>query len=213
MKGASIAGALWLAAAAPAAATDVNVIGLFHGKAVVVVDRGMPKTLSVGERTPEGVVLISADSKSAVVEVDGRRETLTMGQHFETAAQTGSRDSTTLSADSQGHFLVDGQVNGAHVRFLVDTGATFVSLPRSLVRRLGIDLATAERGASQTANGVVTVYRVKLDSVTVNGLTLRNVEGVIHEQGGLDVALLGMSFLNRTEMRRDGQSLTLVKRY
>lgn len=213
MKGASIVGAMVLAASGASAATDVNVIGLFHGKAVVVVDRGMPRTLSVGERTPEGVMLVSADSKSAVVEVDGRRETLTMGQHFETAAQTGSRDSTTLAADSQGHFLVDGQVNGVHVRFLVDTGATFVSLPRSLVRRLGIDLSTAERGASQTANGVVTVYRVKLDSVTVNGLTLRNVEGVIHDQAGLDVALLGMSFLNRTEMRRDGQSLTLVKRY
>jgi aspartyl protease family protein len=104
-------------------------------------------------------------------------------------------------------------VNGVHVRFLVDTGATFVSLPSSLARRLGIDLATAQRGSSQTANGVVTVYRVMLDSVTVNGLTLRNVAGVIHEQAGLDVALLGMSFLNRTEMRRDGQSLTLVKRY
>jgi aspartyl protease family protein len=202
---------LW--SSASAAATEVNVIGLFHGKAVVVVNRGAPRTLSGGESTPEGVVLVSSDSNGAVLEFDGKRETLAMGQHFETAAQTGARDRTVLPADSQGHFLVEGQVNGAFVRFLVDTGATNVLVPRALARRLNIDLANAERGTSLTANGAVTVYRVILDSVTVNGLTLRNVVGEVQEQGSMDVALLGMSFLNRTEMRRDGQSLILTKRY
>ncbi len=204
--------ALPLVAALPAFATDVNVIGLFPGKAVIVVGRGAPRTLSVGD-TVEGVKLLAADSKGATVEVDGKRDTLQMGQHFETAAQTGERGSVTLFPDDRGHYLADGQVNGAHVRFLVDTGATMVSLPSSEASRLGIDWRKGRRGYSRTANGLSVVYAVMLDSVTLGGITLYNVEGLVHDAAGLDTALLGMSFLGRTEMRREGQNLTLVKRY
>ena len=136
-----------------------------------------------------------------------------MGQHFESAEQTGARPSVTLAPDSRGHFVTDGQVNGVHMRFLVDTGATMVSLPVSAAARLGIDYKQGRRGYSQTANGVSVVYNVMLDSVTVGGVTIMNVEGLVHEAAGLDVALLGMSFLSRTEMRREGPTLTLVKRY
>ena len=204
--------ALLLAAALPAHATEVNVIGLFPGKAVIVIGRGQPRTLSVGD-TVDGVKLLAADSKGATVEVDGRRDTLQMGQHFETAAQTGERGSVTLFPDDRGHYLADGQVNGAHVRFLVDTGATMVSLPSTEASRLGIDWKKGRRGYSRTANGVTIVYSVMLDSVTVGGITIYNVEGLVHDAAGLDTALLGMSFLGRTEIRRDGQNLTLVKRY
>ena len=198
---------------APAAwALDVNVIGLFPGKAVVVIDRGAPRTMAAGE-TVEGVKLISADSRAAVIEIDGKRQTLEMGQHFESAALTGSRQSVTLAPDSRGHYIADGMVNGVHVRFLVDTGATMVSLPASEALRLGIDYRKGVRGRSQTANGVTTVWRVMLDSVTLGDITILNVEGVVHESAGLEVALLGMSFLSRTEMRREGSNLTLVKRF
>ncbi len=199
--------------ALPAHAIDVNVVGLFAGKAVITVDRGAPRTLSVGERTPEGVRLVAADHKAAVVEIEGKRLTLEMGQHFESPEQTGTRSTVTLAPDSRGHFVVDGQINGSHMRFLVDTGATFVSLPATEAARLGIDLRNARRGFSQTANGAVPVYRVMLESVTVGTVTIYNVEANVHGGPGLDVALLGMSFLNRTEMRRDGGNLTLVKRF
>ena len=198
---------------ASASATDVNVIGLFPGKAVVVVNRGAPRTLSVGEATSEGVRLLSVDSGSATVEVDGKREKLEMGQHFETAASTGARDSVTVAADSRGQFVASGQVNGNHIRFVVDTGATYVAIPASEARRLGVDLAHAQRGATMTANGPVAVYKVNLDSVSVGGVTLYNVEATVHPMPGMDVGLLGMSFLNRMEMRREGESLTLTKRY
>src|SRR6185369_13984576 len=82
-------------------ATDVNVIGLFPNKAVIVIDRGAPRTLSVGD-TVNGVKLLAADHNGATVEVDGRQETLQMGQHFETAAQTGGRKSVVLAPDDRG---------------------------------------------------------------------------------------------------------------
>jgi aspartyl protease family protein len=201
--------------AGAANATDVNVIGLFSGKAVVVIDKGAPRTLAVGQKTPEGVVLISSDSKRAVLEIDGKRETLEMGQDFYGAArQTSERPSVTLPADSRGQFYADGQVNGAHVRFVVDTGATTVLIPGPDADRLGLDYRNkGQMGHISTANGTATAYRVVLDSVTIGGITAYNVEAVVAEGSGLDVALLGMSFLNRTEMRRDGAYMTLTKRY
>ena len=199
--------------ALPALATEVNVIGLFTGKAVVVIDRGTPRMMSAGQRSPEGVLLIAADSKTATLEIDGKRQVLELGQHAESAELTGARQSVTLAADGNGQFMAEGQVNGSRVRFLVDTGATLVTLPASEAQRLGIDYKRGEQAVSQTANGRMIVYRVRLDSVVVGGMTLTSVDAVVPDSPGLDVALLGMSFLNRTEMRREGSSLTLTKRY
>jgi aspartyl protease family protein len=196
-----------------AAALDVTLIGLFPGKAVVTVNRGAPRTLAVGQSTPEGVKLISTDGRSALLEVEGKRLTVEMGQHFETASLTGARRSVTLAPDSRGHFVTDGAVNGAHIRFLVDTGATLVAIPAREAARLGIDYRKGSRGISQTANGAIAFWRVTLDSVTLGDVTLTNVEGAVHESAGLDMALLGMSFLGRTEMKREGATLTLTKRY
>ena len=206
-------GACAAIAAPSAAATDVNVIGLFPGKAVVVIGRGAPRTISVGQKTPEGVVLVSSTSEQAVLEVDGKRETLGMGQHFETASQTEARPSVTLPADSRGQFFADGSVNGAHIRFMVDTGAATVLIPASEADRLGVDYRKGTPGRVQTANGSARAYRVVLDSVKVGSITAYDVDAVVAQAQGLDVALLGMSFLNRTEMRRDGAYMTLTKRY
>jgi len=196
-----------------AAATEVNVVGLFPGKAVVTINRGAPRTLSVGQKTAEGVVLLSVDSAKAVLEIDGKKQTLEMGQHFESSASTGTRNSVTLSADSRGHFVTQGAINGATARFLVDTGATTVAIPAGEARRMGIDYTKGDRGYSSTAGGVVPIFRVRLDSVTVGDITLMGVDGVVMEGQGMDVILLGNSFLNRTEMRREGTTLTLTKRF
>jgi aspartyl protease family protein len=204
--------ALCLAGAFPAAATDVNVIGLFPGKAVVVVNRGAPRTLSVGQKSPEGVLLVSVDDKGAVLEIDGKRQSLEMGQHFESQEQTGSRNTVILAPDTRGHFVSEGAVNGLPLRFLVDTGATLVAIPAAQARRLGIDYRRGIRGQSQTAAGIVPVFRVTLDSVSLGGITIHQVDAVVLEST-MDVALLGMSFLNRTEIRREGVNLTLIKRF
>ncbi|MGL4409523.1 MAG: retropepsin-like aspartic protease family protein, partial [Zoogloea sp.] len=70
----------------------------------------------------------------------------------------------------------------------------------------------AQPASLQTANGVVQAWRVKLDTVQVGDVTLRNVDGIVH---GADMpfVLLGMSFLNRMEMRRDGNTMVLRQRY
>jgi aspartyl protease family protein len=204
-----------LLASAAAHAVDINVVALTTGKAVVVIDGGKPQTLTVGQSTPEGVKLISASSESATFEVAGRRQTLTPGQGAAITTSPPERGggSITLTADSRGHFFTTGAVNGMSLRFMVDTGATAVAMSSSDAKRAGVNYLAGIRMFTQTANGIVPVYRVKLDRVRVGEITLNNVDAVIVEGDRLPIALLGMSFLNRMEMKRDGDTMTLIKRF
>ena len=207
--------ALLTVLAAPAAhAVDITVSALFSGKAVLVIDGGKPRTLSVGQSTPEGVKLVSANSESAIVEFEGKRQTLAVGQgtRVASAPTASSSGRTTIVADSRGHFYTTGQINGMSVRLLVDTGASTLSLSSVDARSLGIDYRGGKRMTANTANGPIPVYLVRLDNVRVGDITLNNVEASVSE-GPHHVALLGMSFLNRTQMNRDGDTLTLVRRY
>ena len=98
------------------------------------------------------------------------------------------------------------------MRFMVDTGATSIAIPAADANRLRIDYQKGRRVSTQTANGVAPAYLVTLDSVRIGGIELNNVEAIVIEQG-LAVGLLGNSFLSRTEMRREGQTMTLTKRF
>ena len=213
----TLAAALALAAAVgtspEANAADVSLIGLMRDRAVLVINGSKPRTLQVGEVTPEKVKLVTANSESAVVEIEGRRQTLTMGQSISLGGGPGGTK-TTLTADGRGHFMVTAQVNGVSMQFIVDTGASVVTISSGDARRAGINYLNAPRGQMQTANGITTGYRVSLDTVRLNDVTLNNVEGVVVEGNVLGgIGLLGMSFLNRMEMRRDGMQMTLTKRF
>jgi len=191
----------------------VNVIGLFGGKAMVSIDGGKQRMLSVGQTTPEGVRLISADSNSATFEIGGKRQTLSLGQRIYTEFKSSGKPTATLAADVRGHFFTMGSINGGSTRFMVDTGASMISMSSTEAKRLGVSYLGGERGYTSTANGVVPVYRVLLDSVKVGDIVLNQVEGTVIEGDTLGVTLLGMSFLKRLEMRREGETMTLVKQY
>src|SRR5688572_15372170 len=126
----SVASLLFASAQLSARAADIAVTALFSGKAVVVIDGGKPRTLSVGQVTPEGVKLLSASSESAVLEYNGQRQTLTTGQgtRLGSAAPPAGSGRTTLIADSRGHFITTGTINGVSVQFVVDTGASSVAM-------------------------------------------------------------------------------------
>jgi len=209
----NLLGLFLLCAASIAYATEVNVIGLFSGKAMVSINGGRQQVLAAGETSPEGVKLISADSAAAVLEIDGKRQTLAMGQAANIQSAAGSGNPTTvLTSDARGHFITSGSINGASVRMMVDTGATFVSMSSAEARRIGLSYLGGARGVVSTANGIVPAYRVTLNTVKVGNITLYQVEGLVQESS-MPFALLGMSFLKRLEMKRDGSSMTLVKKY
>jgi aspartyl protease family protein len=191
---------------------DVALIGVIGDKAAVLaLDGGEPKTVKVGQ-TWNGISVVSVAKDRATVKIDGRERVLLQGQHYRGSIPSSSRESVTLAADTRGHFVTEGSVNGIAVRFIVDTGATVVALPGSDARRLGIDYRAGRRGTTQTANGPVEVFSVKLDNVKVGAIELTSVDALVIEKG-LEIALLGMSFLNRVEMRREGQTMTLIRRF
>jgi aspartyl protease family protein len=196
--------------ALPAVATEVGLAGVLGSKALLVIDGGQPRTLAVGQAY-NGVKLLAVNGDSVQVEMGGKRRSLRLGQNAVSDAGGGS-EPVILRADPQGHFQTEGAINGVSIRFLVDTGATAVSIGAADARRLGLDLDKAERGYSETANGRTEVRRVKFDTVKVGNIVLHNVEGIVHAQD-MPFALLGMSFLNRTDMQRSGDTLTLKRRF
>lgn len=199
----------------PARAADVAMIGVIGDKAAVLaLDGGDPKTVKVGQ-TWNGIKVIEVQGDRATVEIDGQRRLLRRGMHYRSAASAAAssgRQSITLAADSRGHFFSDGAVNGIPVRFIVDTGATVVALPASEALRLGLDYRKGERALTNTAGGPVEAFRLQLDRVRLGDIELSGVDAVVIERG-LNVTLLGMSFLNRLEMKREGQSMTLIRRF
>lgn len=200
-----------VAGVAGAQAAGIEVVGLFPGKAVLVVDGGMPKTYSVGATIAPGMKLVASSPTGATIESNGKRETLALGQHAGSSGG-GSGGGVTLRADGRGHFVAEGQINGGMVRMLVDTGASIIALPAHDAVRLGINYRSGQIIPVSTANGVKPAYLVKLDTVRVGDIVLHQVDAAVSEQG-LPHILLGMSFLNRTDMQRSGDTMTLKKRY
>jgi aspartyl protease family protein len=201
-----------LVAATPAWALDVQLIGTFGDQAAVLsIDGGEPRTVRAGQKFGP-VSVISVGKDRATVDIEGKRQTLQRGQHYTAKSAPDDRQSAVLAADGRGHFHADGAINGGSMRFILDTGATSIALPAADAVRLGLDYRKGRPATIHTANGAAPAWRVKLDSVRVGGIELQNVDALVLEQG-LDVALLGMSFLNRVEMFRSGDSMTLKRRF
>lgn len=105
----------------------------------------------------------------------------------------------TIPADMRGHFLVDAEVNGTAVTFLVDTGASSVVLSPQDARRIGLEperLRFTERFG--TANGTVRAAPVELREIRIGQLAQRYVPASVNE-APMGISLLGMTFLSRLE--------------
>ncbi len=194
-----------------AVAEEVGLAGIMGSKALLMINGGEPQSVKVGEALG-GVKVLAIQNDQVVVEIGGKKRPLRVGQHAVGAASADGSGKIVMTADAQGHFFATGNINGTSVRFLVDTGATMVSLGASDARRIGLDFNRGQKGMSQTANGQTVVSKVQLDTVRIGDTTLHNVDALIH-QNEMPVALLGMSFLNRMEMQRDGSTMTLKKRF
>lgn len=116
------------------------------------------------------------------------------------------------AADS--HFYVRAEVDGTPVRMVFDTGASTVALRYEDAARIGIDPASLDFSVlTETANGTGRAARVVLPSLTIGGITRRNVAATVHRPGALGISLLGQSFIQRLgEIRSQGNQLMLVDR-
>ncbi|QEY61112.1 TIGR02281 family clan AA aspartic protease [Metapseudomonas lalkuanensis] len=203
------------------AATQVQVVGLFPGAAVINVD-GQRKLVKVGQTGPGGVQVISADSKGAVLRVDGVERSYGLSREYNPATSTDSPGSPaapqkaqlSIARGNNGHYQVAGSIEGHPVQFLVDTGATSVAMNESQARRLGIDYRVKGLPMkASTASGTVNAWRVKFDRIKVGSLEVLGVEGAVIEGEAPVEVLLGMSFLNRVRWREEQGVLMLESKF
>ena len=199
----------------PLLAVDKIVInGLFQDKAIATID-GKQRILKKDKPSPEGVLLIEANSKEAIIEIDGKRETYTLGNHIGSSFKEPSDGKKLiLVPDPSGMYTISGTINGSSVDFVVDTGATLVSINSNIAKRLGIDYKLeGKESVSYTASGKDKIYLVNLKRVRVGDIELHNVKGAVHEGDFPVITLLGMSFLGKLDMKREGRLMELQKKY
>jgi aspartyl protease family protein len=195
-----------------AAAQTVSLAGSMGDKALLVIN-GAPRTVALGA-TRDGVRVLSVNGNEATVEIDGKRVALALGGvpvNLGGAGSEATGSRIVMSADSGGHFLAAGAINGKPVQFLVDTGATVIALSRADAQRIGIDYSKGTPGLVSTANGQVVGYRVVLSTVRIGDVQVHNVEANV-SPGEMPYVLLGNSFLTRFQMKRENDLLTLDRR-
>jgi len=194
---------------------SVALTGVSGNKALLVVEGGAPRFLSVGQ-SHQGVKLLALQDDVATVEVGGQRQTLRVGEAQVSLGNTGpaqgSGQRIVLTADGQGHFMPSGQINGKTVQFMVDTGATNVILSQSDARRINLPFEKGQRVNVSTANGTVVGHQLRLDQVRVGDVQAFGVAAVVLPQS-MPYVLLGNSFLQRFQMQRQNDQLVLEKRF
>lgn len=195
------------------AVDQIVVEALFTDKTMVSVD-GVRRLLKLNQPSPEGLRLISATSKEAVIELNGERQTYPLGGHITTRFSKPEQLTANVWRDQAGAYTTVGTINGLTVNFLVDTGATAVAMHANQAKRLGISYRLEGNPIYvSTANGTTPAYDVTLDRVQVGDITLRNIRGFVIDSNGPGRVLLGMSFLNRVKMEDQGSVLVLEQRF
>ena len=214
MKALVVAAQLLAAAAGAHAASSVMLTGTIGSRAILIVNGAPPKTVAVGE-TFQGVKLVSLQAEQAVVELDGKRVNLRMDTPVSIGGGGGSGaggSRIVLPADSRGHFMTQGAINGRPVTFMLDTGATSIALSADDAQRIGLDYSKGQRIQISTANGMSSGYRLRLRSVRVGDVEVYDIDAIVSPQP-MPFVLLGNSFINRFSMRRDADQMVLEKRY
>lgn len=214
MKAFIVAAQLMAAAAVAHAAGSVTLTGTIGSRAILIVNGNPPKTVAVGE-SYQGVKLVSLQAEQAVVELDGKRVNLRMDTPVSIgggAATGGGGSRVVLTADSRGHFMTQGAINGRPVTFMLDTGATSVALSMADAQRIGLDYTKGQRVQIGTANGTTQGYRLRVQSVRVGDVEVYDIDAVVSPES-MPFVLLGNSFINRFSMRRDADQMVLEKRF
>ncbi|BCL76327.1 hypothetical protein JHS3_20630 [Jeongeupia sp. HS-3] len=207
-----LAAALVVALTAPAVlATNITLMAVLGNKAILNVD-GVQRTVVVGQ-SAGNIKLLALNSEAATIAAGGAQKRLLLGEGY---TVSGGRDdgggSLTLMADGGGHFYTDIRINGVAQKAVVDTGASFISLSNSVAEKMKIDYRKGREGTASTANGKISVWVTKVPKVQIGNLMLYDVDVSVQNGNTLDIVLLGNSALNRFQMKRDNDLLTLTKK-
>ncbi|HMY29009.1 MAG TPA: retropepsin-like aspartic protease [Agitococcus sp.] len=199
---------------------EVKVLGLFGDRAFIKVDE-KSAVIRIGQ-SHQNVQLKSISNQKAILLVDNKDIALGLGDSYQSAPPVVEekkpevvkpKASVTIYSNLGHQFITSGVINGRIVSFVVDTGATSISMSRKHAQRLGIDFrAKGKEGLSSTANGDVKHWQMMLNSVKVGAITLSFVEANIRDTEDDLPILLGMSFLSRVKLEQSGQKMVITEK-
>ena len=202
--------ACWLANCSWAA-PDVKVEGLFKGAAYLRIGS---ETLLMrqGQSHESGVKLMQADSKQAVIQIEGKVHRLGLHSAIGGSYQAPEISQVTIQKNDYNQYIVAGSINGMPVDFLVDTGANVVALSGTQARKLGLQFKLlGVPSKTVTASGITDSWQVQLDQVKVGDISVQGVEASIVDGDYPTKVLLGMSFLEQVRLTESNRVLTLEK--
>ncbi len=200
-----------LVAPSLAQAQAVALAGILGSKALLVVDANPPKAVGAGDEY-QAVKVLAVTKDEATIEVNGARRTLRLGEApVSVGARGGSGKRIVLMADSRGHFVNTGTINGRMMQYMVDTGATTISIGRTDAERMGLNYQGGEPVRMNTANGVAQGWRMRLDSVRLGDVEVLGVDAIVTPQP-MPYVLLGNNFLTQFQMTRLNDQMVLEKR-
>ena len=194
-----------------ATASDLVVEALLPGIAVLKID-GIRTTLREGE-TQQGVRLISADARTAVVEIGGRQQQLQVSQRISGQFTKPEERSVRVARNEQMQYRTTAEINGVRLPVIVDTGANVVAMNSAHAERMGIDDEEGIPSQVQTAGSVVPARSVTLDTVSVGGIRIDSVDATVIDGPHPAVILLGMSYLQHVNLEERDGVLTLRARW
>jgi|AntAceMinimDraft_1070359.scaffolds.fasta_scaffold107153_1 aspartyl protease family protein len=212
MKFAALITALLLVAVPARAAetVEIDVLGLFKDSAIVSVN-GEQVLLKLGVTTKEGISLVSADSRGAVIKINDELMNLDLSSKI-SARYAPSMGTTVAIAQANNQYRTTGSINGRPVMFVVDTGATVVAMNEEHARDLGLDLRLARPFNATTASGQVKSLQLMVAEMTVGDIKVNNVSvAVLPGEFPVDI-LLGMSFLRKVEISQNAGLMLLKSR-
>ena len=128
-------------------------------------------------------------------------------QNVSTQVLSGGQKQVVLESSSYGHYIATGRINNSEVTFLVDTGASHISVPESVAKKIGLKQGAPTRVS--TANGTITVYATTLDQVSIGEISLNDIRANINPYMQGDEILLGMSFLRSLSVTHEDEQLTI----
>lgn len=204
-----------LALAFPVAAAqelEIDVLALFKDAALMSIE-GEQILLRAGDRSPHGILLVSATSKGAVIEISGKTLNLSLSTQISAAFKVPESPSVSIMLNSAGQYKTSGSINGRPVTFLVDTGATIVAINSVTAVLLGLHPERGRILRATTASGVVESREVYIETLKVGGITARNVQAAVIQGNYPEEILLGMSFLRNVDINETSGIMKLKARY
>lgn len=174
---------------------------------------GQQRLLRSGQRSPEGILLISADARRALVEMDGKRRELTLSQRIAGNFAETEPTEIQITRNNNHQYLTNGEINGRRLLMLIDTGANSVALSAAQARDLGIDYRRGTPSQVSTAGGVKPAWSITLDKVSIGGIAVNYVPAVVIEGDFPQTALLGITYLKHVGLREDNGIMYLRQKY